>query len=135
MARPGPVSTTASAAGSAWTVTEPPSGVIRSAFSIRFESTWSTRSGSATAGAGRRAFGGELDAEGACLRLEPLDRLVGQLGEVDAVGMDAEDVGVEAREVEQVADEPLEPLRLAQDHLRHPLGRHDTVARAPRRGR
>src|SRR5579884_2709646 len=54
-ARPGPVSATTRRPGPAVTVTVPPAGVARSAFSTRFESTWRRRSGSASAAAGRVA--------------------------------------------------------------------------------
>src|SRR5205085_8509247 len=52
---PGPVSSTAIEPGSARTRTTPPGGVRRSAFSTRFETTWSVRSPSPIAGAGNGA--------------------------------------------------------------------------------
>src|SRR6185436_6169724 len=81
---PGPVSSTARRPGSAITRTLPPGGVRRRAFSTR------------------------LDAEHPRLLLVPLDGRPRDRGQVDRLAPDAELAPVHPRQVEQVADEPLE---------------------------
>ena len=82
-ASPGPVSSTWTRPGAVTTRTSPPGGVSRSAFSTRLETTWSTRSASAVAGAGPSATTRQRDVEGLGLRLVAADRVLGDLGEVD----------------------------------------------------
>ena len=48
---------------------------------------------------------------------------------------DVERAAAQAREVEEIADQALEPLRLPLDHLAGPLGGRRRRRRAPRRGR
>ena len=49
--------------------------------------------------------------------------------EIDRLATHLERVPVHPRQVEQVADEPLEPLRLDQDRVRGDLGRKRSLAR------
>ena len=108
--------------GSATTRTSPPEGVRRSAFSTRLETTWRTLSASAVAGAGPVGGDAERDAEGLGLLLIAAGRVVGDLGEVDLRRVDAEGGGIHAREIEQVADQPAEPLGLGGDRRRGVAG-------------
>ena len=96
--------------------TVPPAGVERSAFSTRFESAWSTRSGSPTATASGSAI---------AWRPTPNERAAASWRSKAATATsprssrcatDREGAAPQSGEVEQVADEPLEPLRLALDH-------------------
>ena len=98
--------------------TMPPSGVQRNAFASRFVITWSTRSPSVTiVGASgsssswksisrRRASSPKL--AWACSTSTPMST---------SCGVHGEPVRVELRQIEHVADEPLEPDRLAGDDV------------------
>ena len=62
----------------------------------------------------------QADAERAGDRLVPLERGDRHLAEIDLLGPDRERAATQASQVEQVADEPLEPPRLALDHRARP---------------
>ena len=92
--------------------TEPPGGETRSAFSTRFESAWRMRSASPRAQRIAGRVEDELDPVGVGLRLVAAMALGGDLAEVDRLAANAELVAVHPREVEQVAHEAVEALRL-----------------------
>ena len=101
--------------------TEPPAGVSRSAFSTRFETICSVRSASPIAGAAPAASASSVT---------PNSRAWPRTGatpparsrQVDRLAADAELHLVHPRQVEQVADEALQSLRLADDRRRGLLG-------------
>ena len=95
----------------------PPAGVERSAFSTRLDTIWSTRSGSPIAGAGSSALALELDAgrRGRPPRSAAPPRA--RRREVDLLVVDDELAPVHARQVEEVANEPLEAPRLLPDRV------------------
>ena len=111
------------------TVTEPPRGVSRSAFSIRFEATCSTRSWSASTQASSPSAE-RTTPKSRAGGLVARDRLARDLREVDGLVRDRELVPVHPREVEQVADEPLEPPRLEEDRPRSLVGAERALAEA-----
>ena len=57
----------------------------------------------------------------------PLHGQHGQLAEVDRLSAGGEGAAAEAREVEQVADEPLDAARLALDHQAGRVGLEHAV--------
>ena len=69
----------------------------------------------------------ERDADSGRLWAVTADGLRDEAGEIDRAGMDGEGPLVQAGEVEQVADEPLEPPRLGDDDGGSLLDGHDAV--------
>ena len=124
---PGPVSATTSAPGRTETTTEPAGGVSRSAFSTRFEATWSRRSWSASTHCSVTLLA-ELDAELLRRRLVPRDGLAGDVEQVDRLAAHRELAAVHPGQIEQVVDEPLEPSRLDE----RSSGRPRRARRLPR---
>ena len=113
------------------TSTGRPDGVTRRAFSRRPSTSWRTRAGSVTvqAWATVRDEGEGHPDGGAPPRPDGLD-LPSEGDEVGVLRGHAGPVRAEPGQVEQVADEPLEPLGLGEDDTSHPsrlLGRHDTA--------
>ena len=100
----------------------------RIAFSTRFESAWSARPASATAPAGGLDLELELDAERLGLMAVAGERVACDLAEVDRDEGDVERASAQPREVEQVSNQALQPLRLPFDHLPGALRRDDAVA-------
>ena len=110
-------------------------GVERSAFSTRFESACRSRSGSASATAS--GVGEHLRARRRSAARPPRGartRRATTLTEVDRLRAHREGAPAQAGEVEQVADEPLEPPRLALDHRCRPRPARARRPRAPPRG-
>ena len=73
----------------------------------------------------------ELDAAGAGFRLVAADGLAADVAEIELLAVDGELAAVHARQVEQVAHEPLEPPRFLADRRRRLLGRAPRRPRAP----
>ena len=93
------------------TCTFAPSGENFSAFSIRFASTRWICVG---VDVDERRLAGHLDT---VPRAEQVDRLVDEIVERPDLGRRRRAAGLEAGEVEQVADEPAQPLRVDVDRL------------------
>src|SRR6185369_7101338 len=119
-AMPSPVSLTTSRArprhGDASTVTEPPAGVCRNAFSTRLSRTRSTSPMSATTRSGAAAGA----APTSDWRRTPrrvigklLQDVVRQLGDRKLLAFCARVAGLEPRQLEQIGDETAEALALA----------------------
>ena len=97
---------------------DPPSGVQRNAFLRRFVITWRTRSPSVMiVGAVSDAAQRVRDLAPPRLVAERAVRLLDEAAHVDLLRVHREPVGAELREVEHVADEPLEPRRLVRDDV------------------
>jgi len=92
--------------------TVPPTGVTRSAFSIRFDATWSSRSWSPSAGAAPLDTYSNLNVERLRLGLKTLKRLAGDFVEIYLCTMDTELTLTHACKVEQIADQSLQAKRL-----------------------
>ena len=92
----------------------PPSGEYLSAFESRFPTTWLTRLRSAWISSGSS---GTLDPELVTseLALERRGLLVEQLAQVDFFQLQLEPRLLERAQVQEVADERLEPARLVGD--------------------
>ncbi len=140
---PGPLSSTATCTVpfrcASSSEMRPPSGVAWNAFESRFPTTCSTRSPSEVITGRACTLLAVVDRPAPRLLAEALVRLVDELPHVDLLRRDREAVRVELREIEDVADEPLEPLRLAPRPSRATPrarpGRRRRLRGAPRRGR
>ena len=101
--------------------------------------TWRTRSPSDTITGALHAGQAVVDLAPARLLGERAVRLIEHALEVDLLVTNGEPVRLELREVEDVADEPLEPVGLGGDDVErrlHLLGLgDDALAQAPRRDR
>ena len=127
---------TASLPAAATISTVPPSAVQRMAFSTRFESACSARPASAIAPAGGSTRSIELDAVDLRLMRVAGDRLGRDLAEVDrARAITSNDAPPQPREVEQVADQPLEPTAPRARSPRRRGRARRRRPRGPRRGR
>ena len=90
--------------------------MTRSAFSASPSTTCRSRRGSARTGRVGPALQDEPDVGVGAPRL-PHGRRVGrERGEVDRHGVEAEVVGLQPRQFHEVADEPVQPVGLADDH-------------------
>ena len=116
-----------------WSSMRPPSGVQRKAFESRLVITWRTRSPSETiTGARLDARQPVVDLASARLLGERTVCLIEDPLEVDLLVAHREAVGLELREVEDVADEALEPVGLGRDDVER---RADLIGLARRRPR
>ena len=101
--------------------TRPPSGVQRNAFESRLTMICSTRSPSVMITGCASNVEPVVDRALARLLAERRVRALDELLHVDLFLQHREAVRVELREVEHVADEPLEPHRLLADHVERRL--------------
>ena len=128
---PGPVSATetetAPFAAASASSTRPPSGVHRKALESRLETIWSTRSPSETITGAAVAVAAVVDLAPPRLLAEGGVRLVDQAAHVHLLVQDREPVRVELGEVEHVADEALEALRLRGDDPERLRLRHGSI--------
>jgi len=95
------------------TLTRPPGGVHFSALEGRLSITSASRPASQRK---RGEVGDELDPALRRHRPGALDRLPGQLAEIQVLDLETEPPGVGAGDHEEVAGEPQQPLGVALDH-------------------